>query len=207
MSFRALLLYLSAYRPKVERAMLAISLSGIVVSLYAGVQLQTGFPNGCLGLRLFRGSLATCSAWIHGGVPFLAGLDAVSVTAGLCIAIATCCVAYFTFAYAHPTVGAWIGVVRLVLLGGGTGLATFYIVTAVGASGGPGLLAVILALVSVVMLALGLASVFISPRTRSEFMAATRLSPRTFRRELIIVTWYVALAMVLSGAAYASYGS
>jgi hypothetical protein len=206
MSFRALLLYLSAYRPKAERVLLAISLSGVVMSLYAGVQLQTGFPNGCLGLRLFRGSLATCSAWIHGGVPSLAGLDAVTVTAGVCIAVATCSVAHFTFVYAMPVVGAWVAVVRLVVLGGGTGLAIFYIVTAVGASGGPGVLAVILALVSVTSLGMGLISAFISPRTQLAFMASSHLSPRTFRRELLVVTWYVALAIVLSGAAYAAYG-
>ncbi len=206
MSFRALLLYLSVYRPQVERMMLAISLSGIVMSLYAGVQLQTGFPNGCLGLRLFRGSLAMCSAWIHGGVPLLAGLDAMYVTAGVCIAFATCSVAYFTFVYALPTVGAWVGAVRLVLLGGGTGLATFYIVTTVNASGGPGLLALVLALVSFASLVLGLTAVFTSPRTRSAFLSASRLVSRTFRRELLIVIWYVALAAVLSGAAYASYG-
>jgi hypothetical protein len=206
MSFRALLLYLSVYRPQVERMMLAISLSGVVMLLYTGVQLQTGFPNGCLGLNLFRRSLATCSAWIHGGVPLLAGLDAVFVTAGICIAVATCCVAYFAFVYALPAVGTWIGVVRLVVLGGGTGLGVFYIVTAMGASGVPGLFAVVFALVSVITLALGLAAVFVSPRTHSAFMASARLSSRTFRRELLIVTWYVGLAIVLSGAAYASYG-
>ena len=103
--------------------------------------------------------------------------------------------------------GTWIGVVRLVVLGGGTGLGVFYIVTAIGASGVPGLFAVVFALVSVITLALGLAAVFVSPRSHSAFMASARLSARTFRRELLIVTWYVGLAIVLSGAAYASYGS
>lgn len=207
MSFRALLLYLSAYRSQVERVMLAVSLSGAVVSLHAGIQMQTGFSNGCLGLGLFRGSLAMCSTWIHGGVPFLAGLDLVFITAGFCIAVAALTVIYFAFVYAMPSVGGWVGVARLVVLGGGIGLAAFCVVTAIEASGGPGLLAVILVLVSGTSLGLGLTSALISPRTRSGFLSASRLSSRTFRRELLIVIWYVALAVVLWGATYASYGA
>lgn len=207
MSFRALLLYLSAYRSQVERVMLAVSLSGTVLSLHAGIQMQTGFSNGCFGLGLFRGSLAMCSTWVHGGVPFLAGLDVVLITAGFCITVAALSVAYFAFVYAFPSIGGWVGVARLVVLGGGVGLAAFFIATAVRASGGPGLLAVVLVLVSGTSLALGLTSALISPRTRSTFLSASRLSSRTFRRELLIVTWYVALAVVLWGATYASYGA
>lgn len=187
--------------------MLAVSLSGTVLSLHAGIQMQTGFPNGCFGLGLFRGSLATCSTWTHGGVPSLAGLDLVSITVGFCIMVAALNIAYFAFVYAMPSVGGWIGVARLVVLGGGVGLAAFCVVTAVEVSGGPGLLSVIFVLVSGTSLSLGLSSALISPRTRSAFLSAPRLSSRTFRRELLIVTWYVALAIVLWGATYAAYGA
>lgn len=187
--------------------MLVISLVGVIVSMHAGLQLQAGFPSGCLGLGLFQGSLATCSNWVHGGVPSIAGIESMWVVAGYCVAVGLVTTAIFVVAYAFPSVTSWIALGRLGLLATGGGLSLFYGVSALGASGGMGALAIIFAAVTVVMLVLGLAAAVMSPRSNAALMRSAHLTSRAFRRETVVVVWLIALTVILVGAEYVSYGA
>lgn len=187
--------------------MLVVSLVGVVVSLHAGLQLQAGFPSGCLGLGLVQGSLATCSNWVHGGVPSIAGVESMLVVAGYCVLVALVTTAFFVVAYALPSISSWVALGRLGLLAIGGGLSLFYGVAAFRASGGMGALASVFAAVTVVMLGLGVAAAVSSPRTNAPFMKSAHLSPRAFRRETVVVVWLIALTVILVGAEFVSYGA
>jgi protein-disulfide isomerase len=205
MSSRALLLYVSAYRPVMERAVLIGSLLGIIVNMHAGLQLAVGFPNGCLGLSFVPGDLASCSRAIHGGMPVVAGLPSLHVMTGLLAITALASILFFVVSYLAPRFGRWVAMARLVLLAGAGGLATYYLVAASGGPGGAGAIAIATGLSLGLSLAFVVASTFVSPRTRVAVMASSSFTPRTFRRETALVLYLVALTLILVGADYAAY--
>ncbi|HHP7237204.1 thioredoxin domain-containing protein [Longibacter sp.] len=205
MSSRALLLYVSAYRPVMERTVLIASLLGIVVNMHAGLQLTVGFPNGCLGLNLVPGDLASCSRAIHGGMPFVTGLPSLEVMTGLLAIVALVSILFFVVSYLAPRYSRWVALARLILLAGAGGLTTYYLVAASDGPGGSGAIAVLTGVSLGLSLAFVVASTFVSPRTRSALMASSSFTPRTFRREAVLVLYLVALTIVLVGADYAAY--
>lgn len=188
-----------------ERTILSVSLAGIVLVMHLGLQLTTGFANGCFGLTVVPGALASCSRLIHGGVPLLAGIPVASVMTGALSMIAAGTALFFGVAYVRPRAARWVGLVRLVLLGAAAGMTVYYVAATVSAPGGIGGLAAVFGLTVGTMLLLAVTSTLVSPRTHVSLMATETLSPRMFRRETALYLYLVVLTAVLVGADFAAY--
>ncbi|PEN12901.1 hypothetical protein CRI94_12925 [Longibacter salinarum] len=188
-----------------ERTIVVSSLAGIVVIMHLGLQMAVGFPNGCLGLMLVPGDLASCGRMVHGGLPVVAGMPVVSVMTGLLAAIAGTSIAFFVVAYLAPPLGRWVALVRLGVISMAAGVTTYYVIASSIASGGAGAIAAVMSVMTGISLLFALASTLISPRTPSAIMSSQSLSDRTFKRETAFVIYLVALAIVLVGADYAAY--
>lgn len=206
MSFRAFLLCVSTYRPKAERVYVLLTLATIVIVAHLGLQVQVGFPNGCFGFGLNFATTRTCVATVNGGLGPIGGAFPSTWIALYLALVALLTTGFIQASYKSARLRVWIAVIRLVVLVIGAGVIVGLTVSSVNVSGVPGLVYLMTGIVVLAMIGVATASAATSPRTDSSLLVATVLSARTYRREIALLVYLMALTLILVGADYASHG-
>ena len=183
---------LSAYRPALDRTLLALALLGVLVIVHLSIQQERGFDRGCLGVPTLEAVESTfdCATVVNSGGGTFLGLSNIVWGLGF---YGTVAALTFGRLAAGPSRRSGLAAARTVVLTGGVAYSAYLVHLQVNVLGTLCALCLASAVVATLLFVIQCVALFYHSSVSS-------MTARSRKRELALFSYLVALVVVLAGA-------